>query len=193
VLAQPLIEQQRLAEGELPETDWVFFTSLGTVRHFPVERVDLSTKLVAAMGPGTAEALRDKQVEVDFEGPTNEVQQVATAFSHQLGSASVLFPRAEQSLRSIQQHLPPGQVHEYICYRTIPVLHEFTSVPHVMVFTSPSNVYSFSRANNQWPAACVCIGKTTEQALRSAGYRGPLIRSYAFHQRSLADTVAGCM
>jgi post-segregation antitoxin (ccd killing protein) len=119
----------------------------------------------------TAEKLKAKGLHVSFIGETaGEPAIVAEKFKTWLNERKVLIPSSEQSNRSIAQTLPTSQLEELIIYRT--VAKPLTIEPcAVNVFTSPSNFLSFIQKNTlESSQTIIAWGKTTEKAIRNAGY-----------------------
>lgn len=124
--------------------DWWFFYSaravefgLGGVGELPV-----GVRL-AAMGPGTAVALRVTAGQVDFCGD-GDPGQVAEAFAEVAAGQRVFFPRARQSRLSVQTTLADRvRVLDAVCYDNVAVPATEPIDADVFIFTSPLNVGAY--------------------------------------------------
>jgi uroporphyrinogen-III synthase len=167
---------------------WVVFTSARGVRTwFEQAGDDLRPRArVAAVGSGTADALRDRGVEPDLVPARYTTEGLAEAFP--AGSGRVLLPRADLATGDLEAALAgkgwsPMRVE---AYRIELVGRLPDSVVGALArdevdavtFTSASTVQGFARATGHRPTA-VCIGPVTEQAARRAGF--PIGGSAASH------------
>jgi uroporphyrinogen-III synthase len=158
----------------------IFFSSIRAAE-FYLAQTSLPTNCeIACIGSKTAEKLKAKGLNVSFIGETaGEPAIVAEQFKAWLNGRKVLIPSSEQSNRSIAQTLPTSQVEELIIYRT--VSKPLTISPcAVNVFTSPSNFLSFIQKNSlEANQTIIAWGKTTEKAIRNAGYAVNATLTYA--------------
>jgi hydroxymethylbilane synthase len=141
-ICQPLIRFESVTMV-LPEQSfgWVFFSSSQAVHHFFLQKPKVDGIRIGALGPGTARTL-SKYVFVDFVGSSANLDQVALQFINVCGSDRVLFPQALNSLRTIQNHMPPEQVLPLVCYTTHATKLEVPVCDHYL-FSSPSNVRAY--------------------------------------------------
>ncbi|MFN8776871.1 MAG: uroporphyrinogen-III synthase [Flavobacteriales bacterium] len=165
LIARPMISTESVPfDRPALRSGWIFFSSKEGVRHFFADRPDTGKCQLAAIGEGTARALR-KYGQVDFTGHSSDTSAVAREFRKVAGRRKVWFPVSEQSVRTVQQALPASQVTDIVCYRTkedpAPIGH-----PDVLVFSSPSNVHAFFKTNTILSMQkVVAFGKTTASAL----------------------------
>ncbi|MFN8699695.1 MAG: uroporphyrinogen-III synthase [Flavobacteriales bacterium] len=171
LIAQPMITTRSVA-CEMPtiRSGWIFFSSKQGVEHFFAHTPSVGSAQLAAIGEGTARLLR-KYGEVEFTGRHSDTDEVAREFKKTAGRKKVYFPISEQSVRTVQQALPASQVVDIVCYRTeenpVPVGH-----PDILIFSSPSNVQAFLKANTIMPfQKVIAFGKTTAAALEEAGVK----------------------
>lgn len=148
----------------LPATDWIFFSSGQAVKFFFQQRKSKPKAALAAIGKGTARALKEFGNPA-FVGADGSTEEVAKAFAAHIGSASVLFPVSNASVRTIQLALPAEQVHEVVCYTTEEAPMS-VGAPDVVVFSSPSNVEAYFKLNKatshqKW----IAFGATTAEKL----------------------------
>jgi uroporphyrinogen-III synthase len=170
--------------------DWVVFTSANGVSAV-WERLaalksgsELFARVkVAAIGPATAQALREHQVQVDFMPDT----YVAEAIADGLGSVAgvrVLLLRADIAREAMAQILEQrgAQVRNVPAYRTVSaepdpaIFAELERGVDVITLTSASTARSFAQttAGRNWPwlrqATVACIGPITADAARACGF-----------------------
>lgn len=169
VQCRSLITTEHVALPDtLPASDWIFFSSANGVRHFYAQKPRTGHQKLAAIGQSTAAALREHG-EISYTGNGAEIAESAAEFARIAGHETVLFPGAEDSLRSIQSVFPPKQAFTLVCYRTIENPAEIAAFD-VLVFSSPSNVRSYLRRNIlRADQKCVAYGPSTARALREGG------------------------
>jgi uroporphyrinogen III methyltransferase/synthase len=188
VLVAPVIRLEPGDTGELAEAtreaangrfDWVVFTSAAGVRAW-FERADGRPRSrVAAVGGGTAEALRSEGVEPDLVPETFTTEALGQTFPE--GSGQVLLPRADIA--------PPGLRDALAAkgWRPVPVVAYRTRFEEelpdgvaellaggrvdAVTFTSASTVEGFVRlAGIPEGVPAVCIGPVTADTARRAGF-----------------------
>lgn len=174
----------RQAAASLGEYAWVVFASANAVRSLCASLRDaraFGSARVAAVGPGTADALATFGVVADLVPD----QAVAEALVVAMGPAPtppgrVLIPRAAVG----RDVLPDGlrrtgwEVEVVEAYRTVPVLLDpeqvaETATADALTFTSSSTVTNFVAAAGTAALARVvaCIGPVTADTARAAGLR----------------------
>ncbi len=159
--------------------DWWFFYSPRAVA-FAADKlalVALPLPKLAAMGPGTARALREHAygLTADFVG-VGGPEEVAANFGEVAAGKKVFFPRARQSRKTVQTILRDKvKVYDAVCYDNLPVeLPEFVYAS-IYVFTSPLNVRSYLSVHPiPSDARIIAIGPSTAQALASFGVRAEI-------------------
>jgi uroporphyrinogen III methyltransferase/synthase len=171
----------RAAASRVHDYDWVVFTSANAVtRVLPLLRDARAFRdaRVAAIGPGTADALRAYNVDADLVPPAFVAESLLDAFDD--GPGRILLPRAAVA-RDI---LPDGlrakawDVDVVEAYRTVlPTIdrHALDAVAaaDAITFTSSSTVANFVEAagTDRVPDIVVCIGPITAETARKAGLR----------------------
>lgn len=111
IYGQSLIHFSILPFEKLPDCDWIFFYSRNGVKFF-FQGLDLLNRSLppaiklAAMGKGTAAALKKHTFVPDFVG-SGQPEATARAFLKVVESQKVLFARAFHSARSVQNMLDP--------------------------------------------------------------------------------------
>lgn len=168
---------------------WVIFTSANAVALFwdwlqaaGVDPATLRDRSVAAIGPATAEALRQRGLEPEFV-PEDYVGEALAEGLPQVAGRRILLPRAAGSRPALPEILERrgAQVDEFHLYRAVQLELELQSLypgVDVLTFTSPSTVRGFVdqlRAAGMDPLALpgspitACIGPITAEAAKAAG------------------------
>jgi uroporphyrinogen III methyltransferase/synthase len=171
----------RDAAARVHAYDWVVFTSANAVtRLVPLLRDAraFGTARVAAIGPGTADALRTYNVEADLVPPEFVAESLLGAFDD--GPGRVLLPRAAVA----RDVLPDGlrargwDVDVVEAYRTVRPAIDHQALDSVatadaITFTSSSTVVNFVEVAGtaRVPQIVACIGPITAEAARRAGLR----------------------
>lgn len=167
-------------------SDWVAFTSAEGVEAWFARAATLGLDArglrakVAAVGPGTAEALRERGIIADLVPRTYTTEALGRAFPG--GSGRVLLPRADIAPTELERLLGAKgwKVERVDAYRSRPA----RSLPadaraalargeiDAITFTSASTVEGFVRAaGTPRGPAVVCIGPVTARRAREAGLR----------------------
>ena len=173
----------RSAVGAVGSYDWLVMTSANGVRRFLDaldDPVELGGVRVAAIGPGTAEALEAGGVAVDLLPDRFVAEALLEALPDPPsdGDARVLLARAAVA----RDVLPDGlrargwEVDVVEAYRTVPLDHgpeegRSVAAADTVTFTSPSVVDAFVAefGAERVPATVACIGPVTAAAAREAG------------------------
>jgi len=185
--------------------DWVVFTSVNGVDAF-FERFDFhrrgtesaekstinlrelgdSAVKVAAIGPKTAQSLKDRGVTPDFV-PDEYIAEAILPGLGDLRGRWVLLPRAEIARKALPEAIVAagGVAHEIAVYQTVPAeidragLAALKSGVDAVTFTSPSTVENFVEIVHraglnplELPKnpLVACIGPITQKAAQEAGY-----------------------
>jgi len=176
----------------LRNVDWVFFTSKNSVEYFfQLDPLLPKKTKFAAMGSGSEDMLRRKGHFVDYTGSDIDTAAVAAEFAQLAGGKIVLFPSAENSMRSIQHGMPADtQIIDLPVYETILEENPHPSGAEILVFTSPSNVEAYFANNLIHPDQKVlAIGKSTGKKLDEIGVKYTL--PYSPDETGLAEAVFG--
>jgi len=162
-------------------SDWWFFYSPRAVEFGASRLALLSMPLpkLAAMGPGTAAALRAHEycLKSSFVGEGSP-EEVARAFGEVARGQRVFFPRARQSRLSVQGLLKGViQAQDAICYDNQSVKEPDFVQADIFIFTSPLNVRTYLSAHPlPAEARVIAIGPSTAQALASFGVRSEVAK-----------------
>lgn len=172
VHGRSLVELTPLPATEIPEADWVFFSSRHAVQFFFPLAGAGGQRLarLAALGPGTASELQQYAERVDFTG-TGDPSTTAAAFLPLATGKRVLFPEARQSQRSVARLLGGAITAIHLpVYANTPVAGLSRLDQDVLVFTSPMNAAAYLNQHRlQAHQRVVAIGQTTAAALREFG------------------------
>ena len=169
----------RAALQGLEKFDWVLFTSPNGVRTFfealaPGDARRLGRARLAAIGPGTAQSLRQHGLQADLVPARSVAEGLLEALQVEpMEGRRVLLPRAQEA----RQVLPEGlrargaEVVVVACYRTVmpeppPQLAEVDRV----VLMSSSSARHFRQLCPSGDPECVCIGPVTAQTARELGF-----------------------
>ncbi len=180
--------------AHVPAADWLFFYSKKAVQFFFAGLLESGRSLspaarLAALGPGTAAAIKAQGREVAFTGD-GDPDHAADAFLPLARRQRVLFPRAANSRRSVQKRLA-GHVEsiELIVYRNEARTDRPPPPAEVLVFTSPLNAQAFFAIKPPGPdQRIIAIGRTTAAALQELGAREVAIAE-APNETALAQQV----
>jgi uroporphyrinogen III methyltransferase/synthase len=173
----------RAAAGRVGDYDWVAFTSANAVGRFfaalgevGADTRALGGRRVAAIGPGTAEALAAAGVRADLVPERFVAESLLDAFPD--GPGRVLLPRAAVA----RDALPTGlaergwTVDVVEAYRTAvgqpaPEALAAAATAHAVTFTSSSTVTNYLAVAGDVPVPPVvaCIGPITADTARAAG------------------------
>jgi uroporphyrinogen III methyltransferase/synthase len=170
--------------------DWIVFTSVNGVEAF----FDLFFKLyddareiggakIAAIGPATAQRVRDFHFHVDLQPEEFIAEAVAREFEKQGGleNLRILLARAEKARDVLPKSLSAlgAIVDEGFAYRTVPETRDVTGARQRLVnegadlitFTSSSTVENFLGLGLPWPRGMkiASIGPITSKTVREAG------------------------
>jgi uroporphyrinogen III methyltransferase / synthase len=170
----------RAAVADLASNDWVVVTSPNGARRLLAECRDaraFGATEVAAIGPGTADALREGNVEADLVPERFVAEGLLEVFPDPpAGGGRVLITRAAEA----RDVLPEGlrdrgwDVTVVEAYRTVqgqPTDAELTAVAEadVVTFTSSSTVRNFLAVCDAVPPLVACIGPVTAATAREHG------------------------
>jgi uroporphyrinogen III methyltransferase/synthase len=153
--------------------DWVIFTSRNGVEAVFRRTRSIAGPRVAAIGPATAQALRERGVEPDLM-PTEYVAEAVLDALGDVAGRRCLLPRADIAREALTVGLTArgALVDEIAAYRTRPLAEQHADLGAVdaVTFTSSSTVRGFL-AGGPVPegARIVCIGPITADTARACG------------------------
>ncbi|MDB4924747.1 hydroxymethylbilane synthase [Mucilaginibacter sp.] len=176
----------------LKNIDWIFFSSKNAVEYFFQLGPHLPKNVkFGVMGGGSEEMLRKKGHFAAFTGLGIDPEDVAAEFAKVANGTQVLFPGAEESLRSIQKGLSADtKVIDISVYETVLEDEVERSGAEVLVFTSPSNVDAYFADNLMDPyQKVIAIGKSTGKKFDEMGVK--YILPFSPDEVGLAEAVFG--
>lgn len=176
----------------LKNIDWVFFSSRNGVEYFFKLAPQLSKKVkFGVVGRGSEETLRKFGHLADFVGESGDIAEVGSQFSKLVENETVLFPRAQDSLQSIQKQLNATiKVVDLPIYETVVEENIDGTSAEVLIFTSPSNVDAYFADNLLDPGQkVIAIGNSTGKKFEEMGVQYNL--PYSPDEIGLAEAVFG--
>ncbi|MGN8645672.1 uroporphyrinogen-III synthase [Gracilibacillus sp. HCP3S3_G5_1] len=174
----------------LASFDWLFFTSVNTVRYFHEYKRTLNVHIknkIAAVGEKTAQLLKEYGYTVEFTPSNYDGKTMVTEFLHKYGNEQrIALVCGQNARKEIPSLLKEAAVsfEKIVIYRTIKnehsksLLNETVSDVDSVFFTSPSTVAAFEQflepsliehAKNR--LVSVAIGNTTADTLRERSFR----------------------
>jgi hydroxymethylbilane synthase len=176
----------------LKHVDWVFFSSKNAVEYFfKLEPVLPKGVKFGVMGAGSEEMLRRLGHFTDFVGVGIDSADIAEEFGKIASGGTILFPGAEDSLKSVQKGLPANtHIIDLPIYATVLEEEVGSSNAEVLVFTSPSNVDAYFTENLMDPyQKVIAIGKSTGKKFDEMGVK--YILPFSPDEVGLAEAVFG--
>lgn len=176
----------------LKNLDWVFFSSRNAVEYFFKLDPVLSKKIkFGVAGRGSEDTLRKSGQVASFVGEGGVIEDVAQDFAALVDGQTVLFPRAQDSLRTIQSALTTNtKVVDLPIYETVIAEEVDGTTAEVLIFTSPSNVDAYFADNLLDPEQkIIAIGNSTAQKFSEMGIK--YILPYSPDEIGLAEAVFG--
>ena len=171
----------RRAVADLASFDWVIVTSPNGARRLLAQCRDaraFGSARVAAIGPGTADALREGNVEADLIPDRFVAEGLLEVFPDPPPDrhGRILIPRASEARDVLPDELRNRGWHVEVvpAYRTVqgrPTDNELAAVSaaDVVTFTSSSTVRNFLDVCHTVPPVVACIGPITAATARDAG------------------------
>ena len=158
----------------LKNVDWIFFTSKNGVEYFFNLQPQLPKKVkFGVMGSGSENALRSLGFRADYTGEGVDSADVGAEFAKLANGTTILFPAAEDPMRSIHQALSAAtKMIDLPVYETVWEDDAEASSAEVLIFTSPSNVEAYF-ADNLLDVGqqVIAIGKSTGKKLDEIGVK----------------------
>lgn len=163
VVLCPLVRVEPLGAGEIDTSgyDWVVVTSPNGASELARRRLGPLAQ-VAAIGPGTATALRDHGIEPDLVPRVSTQEGLLEELPRPAGR--VLHAGADGARRLLVRELDADFV---ALYRTVELVPEVMPSGDMVVLASASAARAFGRLRLDLPA--VSIGPQTTAAARGAG------------------------
>lgn len=171
VSGRAFIEFKPIPFGKPRVTDWIFFSSKHAVKYFFEQKPDIGKAKIGVIGKSTAAAVRTYGQRAEFIGYSTDTRMTGKQFASLVKSATVLFPQAKESMRSVQQQfINKSQVIDLPVYETINKPVEGIPDADIMLFTSPSNVEAFlEKKHIKKEQKIIAMGDATANTLKKAG------------------------
>ena len=178
----------------LKRADWIFFNSKNAIEHFfKLDPWILKKTKIAVLGRGSEKTLRKFNRVADFSGDDLgiDTEEIAKEFAKIADGQTVLVPRAEASLKTIQKALTENtNIIDMPIYETVIEEEVDKSNAEVLIFTSPSNVEAYFHKNLIDPdQKIICIGHATAKAIDALGLNYHL--PFSPDEIGLAEAVFG--
>ena len=179
---------------QIPETDWIFFYSQKAVAFFLQRVKEIELVLTPGLkwgviGSATSKALEHHGIHPDFIG-SGEPNISARHFLPLAKGQRVLFPRAAQSRRSVQQILSTRiEVYDLIVYKNTIDKKVRRPEADILIFTSPLNAQAYFECRQpSEKVKIIAIGPTTASALQRLGAKN-IITAQEPSEKGLAKAV----
>lgn len=172
--------------------DWIVFTSAtGVAAFFEMffklydDAREIGAARIAAIGPATAQRVRDFRLHVDLQPEEFVAEAVTREFQKQGGveNLRILYVRAEKARDVLPKQLSAlgAIVDEGFAYRTVPETRDITGARRLLLdegadlitFTSSSTVENFLGLGLPWPKGMqiASIGPITSKTVRDRGLK----------------------
>jgi len=176
----------------LRHVDWIFFSSKNAIEHFFKLGAEIGKKTkLGVIGRASEETLRRYGRIPDFNGEEEGIDtaDIATEFAQIANGATVLFPGAKDSMRTVQKALSDDtKIIDLPVYETVMEDDVEQSMAEVLIFTSPSNVEAYFAENLLEPGQkVICIGRSTGKKFDEMGVKYTL--PYSPDEIGLAEAV----
>ena len=170
LFAKSLIKFESKKVDSFPLADWYFFYSRNGV-YFGLRQLADRTMLnhikIATMGKGTALQYEQMQgVNPQFIG-SGAAEHVSSEFIKVARGKKVVFVRAVNSIKSIQENLKDDlDAHELVTYKNSINLEADIPETDIAIFTSPMNVDAYFKLKKVDAAkTLIALGKSTRKAI----------------------------
>lgn len=176
----------------LKHINWIFFSSRNAVDYFfKLNPVLPKHTQFGVVGRGSEDSLRKYGHLADYVGESGDITEVAEGFAELVKGQTVLFPRAQDSLQSIQKSLSADtKIIDLPIYETVVEDDIDQTYADVLIFTSPSNVDAYFADNLLDPGQkVIAIGNSTGKKFEEMGVAYTL--PYSPDEIGLAEAVFG--
>ena len=176
----------------LKHIHWIFFSSRNGVEFFFKLKPVLPKHVkFGVVGRGSEDALRKHGHKADYVGESGDITEVAEHFALLVREQTVLFPRAQDSLLSIQKSLAADtKIVDLPIYETVIEENIDRTYADVLIFTSPSNVEAYFKDNLLDPGQkVIAIGNSTGKKFEEMGV--DYVLPYSPDEIGLAEAVFG--
>ena len=203
VVEIPCIATRRIEAGlpDLSKYGWLGFTSVTGVEAFFALLAESNRDIrstgaakIAAIGPATAAALKERGLVTDFMPDVYDGIHLARGLASLVKDKPLLMLRAKEGSVELTRELEALSIE----FTELPVYETFYEKPAVIpqsadiaVFTSASTVRGFKAAMPELEVECACcIGVQTAEEAKRAGFK-KIITAKKATLESLADALEG--
>ncbi len=175
----PLISQSPINFYFFPNTAWIFFSSKNAIKYFfnHSPKIHASTQLGVLSAESALYLQKEFNLKANFIGSGNDVAKIGRKFKTILNNQSVLFPQAQNSLKTIQnQLLNNTKQYNLIVYKSQTI--KWLQIPNadIIILTSPLNVKSyFEQKPCTFNKTYIAIGLSTKEALEQKHIKNILV------------------
>ena len=169
LIEAPFIRIDPVLDIEIPDTDWIFFSSPNGLDVY-FNNYPLLAKKIGVYGKGTEMRLSARGIEANFTGDTSKKpSEIGHEFFTAIGpNASVLFPQSQLSKKSIASTNPGNDCIIKVVYNTSLASHVETGID-IAILTSPSNIDGFLLENKVEDIRFIVLGETSKNHFESLG------------------------
>lgn len=167
LIEAPFIRIDPVLDVEIPQTDWIFFSSPNGLDIY-FTNYPLLAKKIGVYGAGTESRLKLNGIQADFVGDTSKTPtEIGDEFFESLNPTdSVLFPLSQLSKKSIALMNKENRVIEKVVYTTSIDGSEIPPV-NVAILTSPSNIDGYLMNNQVKNTRFIVLGTTSKNHFES--------------------------
>ncbi len=185
-----LITIEPIEYGDIPASEWIFFSSKHGVSNFFRQNPSIGEKVkFGVTGLGTEGALKKYGYQAVFVGQGGDMELVGKHFSKLCIGDSVLFPQPKKSNRTIQKQLSTKTViYDLFVYNTKRISGATIPETEVAVLTSPTNAEVYLNSVESRAKYIIAIGTSTAARLKDLGIKGFII-SNSPEEAGLAEAV----
>jgi hydroxymethylbilane synthase len=194
VFGEALTKFEPVDMGEIPITDWVFFSSKNCVEQFFAQKPSIySHTKFGVVGGATEKILKKQGFIAQFVGKSVDTEMIGKEFAKLVGNESVLFPQSSSSYRTIQkQFTNQSNIHEVVAYHSLENEHAQIEPCNIAVMTSPSNVILYFRKGGKKEGVTfVAMGNSTAKKLEEFRIKNPIL-PWDSSVVALTDAVLSC-
>ena len=169
LIEAPFIRIDPVLEVEIPQTDWVFFSSPNGLDVY-FNNYPIMASKIGVYGSGTLFRLEKRGMRADFVGDTSKnPKEIGEEFFNLIKpSDTVLFPQSQLSKKSIVSLNKVNSCIEKVIYNTSLEGHELANID-VAILTSPSNIDGFLLENKVGNTQFIVLGETSKSHFQNLG------------------------
>ncbi|UKN00791.1 uroporphyrinogen-III synthase [Paracrocinitomix mangrovi] len=162
LIEAPFIRIDAVTNIDIPQSDWIFFSSPNGVDIY-FDHHPILAKKIAAYGGGTMNRLTSRGIEADFVGDNRKTpEKIGEDFFNFIDpNEVVLFPVSQLSRKSIIQVNQKNKCIELVIYNTSTEATEMPKVDYA-ILTSPSNIDGYIKANPIENVRFIVLGTTSK-------------------------------